>query len=386
LNLMNNWLAVIYFVYFAALGTLEPYLNLYYKHLGFDTYHIGLIAAVLTLTILVANPAWGAIADIFHLHKRLITVLMAGAVVVVTLLLPSVHSFFPLVAVIFCYSFFINPIVPLVDNAVVTMLKQGKYNYGRLRQWGAVGYGLAALSAGALIQDAGMKYAFIGFGLLMCAGAIINARLPAAPSLKTSSYWRDLRKLFTSPRWIIFLAGIFLCAAGMSILMNYFIIYLNGMGAGEGLFGLSVLAASISEIPVFFFSPLLLRKFKPQGVLIIASLALIARGLVYSVIRDPRLAVAAQLFHGLSFSAMWAAAVSYTGEVAPAGLGASAQAVMGAAYFGLGGAAGALIGGWLYSLVGPVSMFQIAGGIAFLGMCSFWLSGLPLFRAATSPG
>jgi MFS family permease len=116
--------------------------------------------------------------------------------------------------------------------------------------------------------------------------------------------------------------------------------------------------------------------------LIIACLALCVRCFVYSVIRDPRLAVAAQLFHGLSFSALWAAAVSYTGEIAPPGLGASAQSMMGAAYFGLGGAAGALTGGWLYTWVGPVLTFQIAGGIAFLGVLSFWLSGLRIFRAA----
>ena len=268
------YLAIIYFFYFAAKGTLEPYLNLFYLKLGLDTYHIGIIAAISTFTILVANPIWGAIDDIFHFHKRLVAVLMVGTIVVVTLLLPNVNTFIPLAAVILCYGLFMTPIVPLVDNVAVIFLKGNRYNYGKLRLWGAVGYGLAALSAGALIQNAGMRFAFLGFGLLMAVGVLINLRLPSTSIPKTQTYIRDLRKLFVNRRWIVFLAGMFFAEFALSILMNYFIIYLYGIGGGEGLFGLSILAASISEIPFFFFSPMMLRKFKPLGVLMISCLAI----------------------------------------------------------------------------------------------------------------
>ena len=226
---------------------------------------------------------------------------MVGTIVVVTLLLPNVNTFIPLAAVILCYGLFMTPIVPLVDNVAVFFLSKNRYNYGKLRLWGAVGYGLAALSAGALIQKAGMRFAFLGFGLLMAVGVLISIRLPSTSIPKTQTYISDLRKLFINRRWIVFLAGMFFAEFALSILMNYFIIYLYGMGGGEGLFGLSILAASISEIPFFFFSPIMLQKFKPQGVLMISCLAISIRGLVYSSIRDPRLAIAANYFTGFLF-------------------------------------------------------------------------------------
>jgi hypothetical protein len=59
-------------------------------------------------TIIIVKPLFfqavllpsGALADFFHLHKRLITLLMSGAALIVTLLLPSVRLFLLLAAAI----------------------------------------------------------------------------------------------------------------------------------------------------------------------------------------------------------------------------------------------------------------------------------------------
>ena len=108
---------------------------------------------------------------------------------------------------------------------------------------------------------------------------------------------------------------------------------------------------------------------------ILSALAAFAlRGLAYSLVADPAWAVAAQLLHGLSFSAMWIAAVVYAAQIAPRGLGASALAAMNAAQFGLAAATGALVGASLYALAGPAATFRVAGGLA--------LAGLVLFAAA----
>jgi len=157
----------------------------------------------------------------------------------------------------------------------------------------------------------------------------------------------------------------------MSVLNNYFVLYITDIGGGEGLFGLSVAAASVSEIPIFLLSPLILRTRSPRGLLIVAFVAMVVRCFFYSTIVDPWWAIAGQLLHGPTFSAMWAAAVNHTNTLTPEGLGASAQALLGAMTFGVSGAVGALIGSQLYDTIGAQALFQVAGVIAFLGLVVF---------------
>jgi predicted MFS family arabinose efflux permease len=72
--------------------------------------------------------------------------------------------------------------------------------------------------------------------------------------------------------------------------------------------------------------------------------------------------------HGPTFSAFWIAGVVYAGQIAPAGLGASAQAALGAVLFGLSKGAGALLGASLYDSVGPPATFRVAAGLALASL------------------
>ena len=66
--------------------------------------------------------------------------------------------------------------------------------------------------------------------------------------------------------------------------------------------------------------------------------------------------------------------MTYAGEIAPPGLGASAQSAFVATLFGLAGVTGSLLAGGLYDAFGPRVMFQTAGIAALLGFGIFWLA------------
>ena len=77
-----------------------------------------------------------------------------------------------------------------------------------------------------------------------------------------------------------------------------------------------------------------------------------------SFINIPWLLLITQLFHGLTFSAMWVAGVSYANQSAPPGLGATAQGLFNGVYMGIGSATGAMIGGILYQEFGGAIMYR----------------------------
>jgi PPP family 3-phenylpropionic acid transporter len=144
--------------------------------------------------------------------------------------------------------------------------------------------------------------------------------------------------------------------------------------------------ATVSEWPIMFFSDRLLAHLKPGGLLILALLLFCLRTFAYALVQAPQLILAVQLLHGPTFAAMWMAGVAYANELAPDGLGATAQGLFSGVTMGLGSACGAMTGGWLYEYFGCVSMFRWAGTGMFFGLILFVLANRLTGRSAQNRG
>ena len=99
----------------------------------------------------------------------------------------------------------------------------------------------------------------------------------------------------------------------------------------------------------------------------------VVRLVAYAVMPDAWMVLPIHLLHGLAFSAMWVAGVTYAGELAPPGMGATAQGLFGGVNMGLGAAAGAMMGGLLYDSTGPRAMYGWVAVTVAVGMAGFWL-------------
>src|SRR5436190_8234293 len=115
-----------------------------------------------------------------------------------------------------------------------------------------------------------MLPAFITFIVMMALCALVATRLPAPRLAEQTTSWAGLRQLVKDVRWAGFLAALLLVGIGSSMFMNFFAIYLNGLGAGTNLIGLATMVATVSELPVFFLSPLILRRVGARGLLMIS--------------------------------------------------------------------------------------------------------------------
>jgi PPP family 3-phenylpropionic acid transporter len=365
------WASAFYFAFFAANGSLGPFLNAYYQQSHISLQQIGLLASLPMLMNLFANPLWAVVADAFRLHGRLLTISMLLTVPVVWLLTHA-GGFWPLVGAVLGYAFCAAPIIALADHAVTEELGERRYEYGRLRIWGAVGYGLAAWLGGYLMEWFGIQRSVLAFMLLMGLGALIATRLPRPRLVVAAPFWKSLHLLSTDRRWYTFLGGVFLAGIGFSVINNYLILYMRSLGAGEGLFGLAIAIAGVSELPIFFFSALIMQRWSPRALMGISFGALALRLLLISLIHDPRLLLLTQLLHGLTFSAIWTAGVSYSSEIAPPGLGASAQSLFGVTLFALSGIIGAYSGGYIYQQWGAMLLFQAAMGMVLCGGLVFF--------------
>ena len=363
----------IYFCYYAAMASLLPFIALYYRQVGLSGSQIGLLTAISPMVALVAAPAWGGLADRTQRHRLLLTVAIGGAMLMM-LLVSQAGSLLVLAALVTAYAWFSSPIMPLVDNSVLALLGSRKSDYGKQRLWGAVGWGLAAAVSGTLIDRFGLDAGFAGFLVLMGAGLAASRTMRIAEAGIGQQFWRGIGLLAANRRWVAFIVIVFVAGIGSGVVNNFLFLYLSDLGASKSLMGWSLFVATLSEIPIFFFSSRLLQRYGAPGVLMIALGANVIRLAAYALMPAAWVVLPIHLLHGFAFSAMWVAGVSYAGDLAPAGMGATAQGLFSGVNMGLGAAAGALMGGFLYDTAGPHAMFGWIAVALALSMAGFWLA------------
>jgi len=124
---------------------------------------------------------------------------------------------------------------------------------------------------------------------------------------------------------------------------------------------LSQTVSTMSEIPFWLFSGWMLARWKPQGLLAVSLLLFAVRLILYGLVHAPWLVLVIQLLHGPTFSILVVAGVSYASEIAPPGMGATAQTIFSSVTMGLGAMFGALVGGALFDRTPGGTMFLLSG-------------------------
>jgi PPP family 3-phenylpropionic acid transporter len=368
-----------YLLYYGAAATLIPYLPIYYQSIGLSGSEIGLLVAIPPLVMLAGALLWGGLADATHQHKRLLMLAIVLALVSASAL-SLVSRFVLFIPVVAAYALFIAPIMPLVDNTVMEMLGEQRGRYGKQRLWGAVGWGIAAPLVGWLVERSGLHWTFFSYIVLMTAGLLVIWILPVRQTSVAPKFWQGLHLLLRNWQWVIFLLLVFIGGTILSIISNFLFLFLNDMDASKTLMGLSLTIATISELPVLFFSERLLKRWSDRELLTFALLISVIRSLAYSFINTSGLVLLVQLLHGPSFSAMWVAGVSYANEIAPKGMGATAQGLFSGVQLGLAGTFGGLVGGFLYENFGAVMMFRWVGVVGLATLILFLMLGRTVSR------
>lgn len=363
-----------YFCYFAASSSLLPFLALYYHESGLSGGQIGILVSLSPIITWLAAPFWGALADNTRQYRLILTTTIIGTAFTAGLL-GWVSGFLLLLPVVVVYAFFCAPIIPLVDNGVMTMLGERSRLYGRQRVWGSIGWGISAAAAGLLVDRFGQGVSFYIYIFFFIILAFISTKFRMSSGAIRLPFWQGMRALVGNRALIIFLVTTLFASMGSAIVNNYVFIYLKDLGASGALLGISLTVATLSEMPVFFFAATLLRVFGARGLLLLSLSAYVVRLIAYTFLPPVWLVLPINLLHGLTFAALWTAGVSYANEVAPTGMSATAQGLFTGVTMGLGSAVGALVAGLVFESFGPLVMFRGGAMIVLIGIVFFLVAG-----------
>jgi len=361
-----------YFFFFASIGVLVPYWSLYLKSLGFGPAEIGELMAVIMATKIVAPNIWGWIAD--HTGRRIQIIRLTTLLALIAFAGIFLGQGYWWVAAVMClFSFFWNAALPQFEATTMSMLGDQSHRYSRIRLWGSVGFIVAVVALGPVLDAVGTSVIPVAI-LLALVGLVLSAWLVPLENVKpiehvAGSIWQ----VVCQPQVIIVLLVCFLLQASHGPYYTFYTIYMEEAGYNRSLIGQLWALGVVAEIGVFLVMHRLLPRYGAK-VLLLLSLGLTSlRWLLVAWFVDSiAVMVFSQLLHAASFGIYHAVAIYLIHKMFIGRHQGRGQALYSSLSFGAGGAVGSLMSGYLWSGVGAAATFQAAALMSALAFFLAW--------------
>ena len=360
-------LAGFYFFYFAYLGTYAPFFSLYLESVGLTPFDIGVLMALPQLTRIVAPHLWSWIAD--RTNARVAVVRFTGLIGTATFLAVFTGTSFTLLFVtLFAMTFFWSAALPLMEATTLTHLGDATARYGPVRVWGSIGFVIAVIGVGHLLDHVALATVpalvlVMMLGMLACAWIVPEARVPHHDGDTPPA-----AKLLLRPEVLALIVAGACMSAAHGPYYTFYSIYLVGEGYSKSATGWLWALGVICEIGVFAWMPRLYRAFTLRQILLASFALAVLRFLVIAWLASSFVALLfAQTLHAATFGSFHAASIGYVHKLFKGRLQSRGQAIYGSVAFGLGGAFGGFASGALWESAGAAWTFTFAAACAGLG-------------------
>ncbi|WP_122689106.1 MFS transporter [Pseudomonas viridiflava] len=354
-------LSGFYLCYFALLGSSAPFMALYLHHLGFSSARIGELIAIPMLMRCVAPNLWGWLGD--YTGRRL-AIVRFGAVC--TLLAFSLilldHSYAWLAMVMALYAFFWHVILPQFEVITLAHLQGQTARYSQIRLWGSIGFILAVVVLGRLLEWFSLDL-FPHMLLTVMAGIAISSwwvpNAQPAVSSRPSDEGGFLRQL-SRPGVLAFYLSVALMLLSHGPYYTFLTLHLEALGYSRSLIGVLWSVGVVAEVLMFMVMSRVLQRFSVRQVLLASFLLAAVRWLLLGAFAEHLLVLlVAQVMHAATFGSFHAAAIHFVQRSFGPRQQGQGQALY-AALSGVGGAFGALYSGYSWNALGPFWTFAIA--------------------------
>jgi MFS family permease len=366
----NAWLRSLYFCNYAAAGSIQPYLTLHYRELGYSGLEVGLLAATIPLGSALFAPLCGLAADRFMVHHLMLraTLLLAA---LGALLMSQATSFYPSLVFVLLVSLSSAPLASLIDSYGVAIGEQEGMSYGRFRVWGSFGYTAASWLVGQWMSSDVSTLFLIAYAISLVFAFGATLGLPSL-GVHTARYaGTGMTAIVSNRPLLVLLSTTFLVSVATGIMYNYLPVYLGTVGAGTHLIGLAFSLASISQWPVMIFSAWFFRRLSSRTILMLAIGVYVLRFALYSLVRVPEWVLPIQLLHGLSYGLYLMASVTWAYQMAGRERAATTLGLLSSVSAGFGMMAGALLGGVLFDRTEGPAIFYLGASLMLVALVTF---------------
>jgi len=370
-ELQNNYITMKGFYFFTFLGTgsLFPLLGLYLstvEHL--NGYQIGTIMSLGPIIMIFFQPIWGLLCDYTQKPRIILstTVLLTG-ISGLGYLIFNEFSFFIFVALLI--GVFQSAIIPISDSISLSYTSKTNGNYGNIRLFGSLGFGVAVFIMGRLSGTfIGPTVIFYGFFISLCIASFLAYRMPQEVTSQKQDLIAGLKHLIQYKEFLIFLLIAFMIFAPNLANNSYFGIFVENTGGTLTGIGIAFFLAVSAEIPFMKIANQWINKLGILNIVVLAGTASMIRWFLYSLEPSLWIVYASTIIQGFSLGLFIPAGLQYIRKIAPLNMGTTAVTLYSAIGNGVGNWFYTFFGGVLYEKFSIYAVYFFFGVVSLLGI------------------
>jgi PPP family 3-phenylpropionic acid transporter len=351
---------VYYFFEYFVMGVIGPFLAVFLYEKGYSGAQIGLLLGAMPIAILVFQPLWSYLSDVFNTRKLLLFLGCLGAGLA-ALGLGYAPSFWLAFVSAVLLAVMQAPIIPVSNAIVLDYLEEvgQPEGYSLVRLWGSVAFAIASMLIGSLFLDQLLVY-FIWFvAVLYFIQAGLSLTLPEEGADYVYSDLKNLDFLTKNPNFAIFLLGSIFIGGTINVVLNYQTLFLQSLGAPSWMVGGIIALQAIIEVPIMIAVPYLMRRFPMRRLILIGAVLLPIRWLIYIFIQAPAWVFPTQILHSVAVVSFMVIGVSFIDKHLDPKWRATGQGLYNAATSGIGAAIGAALAGAIFEWYGIRSIWLL---------------------------
>jgi PPP family 3-phenylpropionic acid transporter len=365
---LHTRLSRFYFIYYFFVGAFVPYWGLYLKSEQFSPADIGILMSLFQISRIFAPNFWGWLAD--HTGKRAQWIKLTAFLGLCGFTAVFwAHGFLWLFFVMAALSLFTSSTLPLAESLTLAHLATTNGHYSRIRMWGSLGFIVAAVVLGYLIDFTGIK---ILLWFLLAVQMTLFALTYTLPDAKVEPHAHDqfsIWQVIKQPNVLALLIGCALMVTAHGVLYNFYSIYLSEHGYSKGMIGLLWSVGVICEIGIFMLMPKMMARYSLKVILLISLVLAVVRFMMIGLAVDNIvLLLLAQTLHAATFGSFHAASVEAISQFFNGRHQAKGQAIYNSVAYGIGGTIGGVAGGYALQYIGGEKTFMLAAVFPLFGL------------------
>lgn len=361
-------LSRFYFSYYFFVGAFVPYWGLYLQSEHFSAADIGILMSLFQISRIFAPNFWGWLAD--HTGKRAQWIRLTAFLGLCGFTAVFwAHNFLWLFFVMAALSLFTSSTLPLAESLTLAHLATTNGHYSRIRMWGSLGFIVASLILGFMIDVAGIQSLLWFLLLVQMTLFLLSYTLPDPKVVAHEHDHFSIWQVIKQPNVIALLVGCSLMVTAHGVLYNFYSIYLSAHGYSKGVIGLLWSVGVVCEIGIFMLMPKIMQRFSLKAILQISLLLAVIRFSLIGMVADNIwLLVLAQSLHAATFGSFHAASVEVITQFFNGRHQAKGQAIYNSVAYGIGGTIGGVAGGYALQYLGGQQTFMLAAIFPLLGL------------------
>ncbi len=352
----------------ASIPVLSMFLPTYLTTIGMSNAQIGILMALSPALAVVLPPFLGMYADRSPSKNRVLLILTAG-VAAAALLYPLATSFWYLLVLGLILAAFQSAQGPLSETIILEGLSHMGKAYGPVRLAGTVGFAVAALAIGPLLQ-LDVRFLFFTVGALAVANIFTVAKLPLVKGHQADGNHVPLAHLFHDRTLTLMLGFSLVTNLTLQFYNAFFSVYFISLGGSADQVGFLLAAMAISELPFLLWAEKILGKLGLRWTLVASVGVVILRFVALALVQAPEWLYPLSLLNGLTFIVFAYSLATYIAKNVRKELRATGQTFLGVAA-AAGRTLGSLGGGLLAQSIGLRATFVVMALLSLVSTLVF---------------